>query len=596
MSDEQLFEFSEQTNVSELPMGALVDFPVEEILVRRQYLTREQLQQAQVLAEERDEPLEDILLTMNYVTEEQLLWARSEQLDIPCGAPIDVKEISEELLNKISLSFAKQALVLPLHLEDGVVTIACVDPYDVETFDQLSMLLEAEPLPLLYSKTDLLQAINQAYDHLHTSFGFDNAKEDLAEVGREEDEFSDIGEAVGDLLEADDDAPVIKLVNALIYRAMKERASDIHFEPFENEVLIRFRIDGVLREITTAPKRANSHITARIKIMSKLDIAEKRLPQDGKIRLKIAGKDLDIRVSTIPTAHGERAVLRLLDKSNVLLDLEKIGFSDDNLEKFNKLITRSHGIILVTGPTGSGKTTTLYSALSKINSPDKNILTVEDPIEYQLKGIGQMQVNSKINLTFASGLRAFLRQDPDVILVGETRDSETAEIAIQASLTGHLVFTTLHTNDSATAFTRLIDMNVEPFLVASSVVGVLAQRLVRRVCPHCRIPYEPLPSELEQIGIRPEQIRPEHQIYRANLDGCEHCNYSGYKGRTGIYELLIVTDEIRSMVMRNEPAGKIKQKAQEQGMLTLREDGALKILNGETTIEEVSRVTAEDKD
>ena len=596
MTDNQPIEFSGQTQVSGIPMGALVGFSIEDILIRRGHLTEDKLQQAQLLSEEREESLEDVLLAMKFITEEQLLLARSEQLDISCGAPIDVKEISDELLSKISISFAKQSMILPLSLEDGCVTIACVDPYDIETFDQLSMLLQAEPIPLLYSQAELLQAINQVYDRLHTAFGFDNAKEDLEDVGKEKDEYSDIGEAVDDLLEADDDAPVIKLVNALIYRAMKEGASDIHFEPFEKEVVIRFRIDGVLREVTTAPKRANSHITARIKIMSKLDIAEKRLPQDGKIRLKIAGQDLDIRVSTIPTSYGERAVLRLLDKSNVLLDLEKIGFGKENLEKFNKLITRSHGIILVTGPTGSGKTTTLYSALSRINSPDKNILTVEDPVEYQLKGIGQMQVNSKINLTFSSGLRAFLRQDPDVILVGETRDAETAEIAIQASLTGHLVFTTLHTNDSATAFTRLIDMDVEPFLVASSVVGVLAQRLVRRVCSHCKVAYTPLISELEQIGVGASQWPPNQQIYRANPDGCEECKFSGYKGRTGIYELLIVNDEIRSMVMRNEPSGKIKQKACEQGMLSLREDGAQKILRGETTIEEVSRVTSEDKE
>ncbi|HAA57060.1 MAG TPA: type II secretion system protein GspE, partial [Myxococcales bacterium] len=424
--------FSELTQISGIPAGALVGFPVEQILVRRGVLDADKLQQAELLAEERAEPLEDVLLSMKAITEEDLLYARSEQLDIPYGDEIDPKEIPAELLDKLSISFSKQALILPLSLEDGLLTVACADPYDVETFDQIRMLLQAEPIPLLYSKQALLKAINQTYDLLQASFGFEDAHDELEEVGsKQDDEFSDIGEAM-DLLDAsDDEAPVIRLVNALIYRAMKERASDIHIEPFEKEVVVRFRIDGILSQVTTAPKRAQSHIVARIKIMSQLDIAEKRLPQDGKIRLKIAGKDLDLRVSTIPTAHGERCVLRLLDKSNVLLDLSSIGFSRENLDTFEGLISRSHGIILVTGPTGSGKTTTLYSALSRINSPDKNILTVEDPVEYQLKGIGQMQVNSKIKLTFSSGLRAFLRQDPDVILVGETRDAETAEIAIQ---------------------------------------------------------------------------------------------------------------------------------------------------------------------
>ncbi|MCB9638045.1 MAG: type II secretion system ATPase GspE [Myxococcales bacterium] len=544
---------------------------------------------------ERGEPLEDILLSLKAVTEEELLMARSEQLDIPYATNIDPRQIDASLLERISLSFAKQACILPLSLEDGCVTVACADPYDLETFDQIQLLLRAEPIPLLFPKQKLLNTINQAYDIVRGNFGLDNTQGELEDVGKEKDDLDDLDEAM-DLLDAsDDEAPVIRLVNTLIYRAIKEKASDIHIEPFEKEVKVRFRIDGVLQEVASVPKRAQAHIAARIKIMAKLDIAEKRLPQDGRIRLKSAGKDIDLRVSTVPTGHGERAVLRLLDKSNVLLDLDKIGFAEEMRESFSRLICRSHGIILVTGPTGSGKTTTLYSALSQINSPDKNILTVEDPVEYQLQGIGQVQVNSKIGLTFASGLRAFLRQDPDVILIGETRDRETAEIAIQASLTGHLVFTTLHTNDAPTAFTRLIDMQIEPFLVSSSVIGVLAQRLVRRICKHCREPYNPTPSELSQLGLRPQDTV-GHTIYHPKEGGCPECNGKGYRGRSGIYELMMMDDDIRSLVMRNEPSGRIKQVAVQKGMLTLRDDGARKVLQGVTSIEEISRVTSEDRD
>ncbi|MCX7943268.1 MAG: type II secretion system ATPase GspE, partial [Deltaproteobacteria bacterium] len=375
-------------------------------------------------------------------------------------------------------------------------------------------------------------------------------------------------------------------------RAIRERASDIHIEPYEKEIVVRFRIDGVLYEIIKPAKRFHSSICSRIKIMAGLNIAEKRLPQDGRIRFKIAGKDIDVRVSVIPTAHGERIVMRLLDKSAVLLDLEQLGLLDDKLKQVKELIRRSHGIILVTGPTGSGKTTTLYAALSDINSPDINILTAEDPIEYQIKGISQLQVNPKIGLTFANALRSFLRQDPDVILVGEIRDLETAEIAIQASLTGHLVLSTLHTNDSATAVTRLVDMGVEPFLVASSLLAVMAQRLVRVVCPDCRIPYMPTYEEVSKIGLSLESIKKKGFIYKSS--GCPKCMKTGYTGRVGIYELLIIDDEIRHLILKNTDSTQIKKLAVSKGMDTLRDDGAKKVLDGVTTIDEVLRVTQED--
>jgi general secretion pathway protein E len=375
----------------------------------------------------------------------------------------------------------------------------------------------------------------------------------------------------------------------LFSQAVKERASDIHIEPFEMSMVVRFRTDGILKEIIKPPKRFQNTILSRIKIMAGLNIAEKRLPQDGRIRLKIAGKDIDVRVSTVPTTYGERIVMRLLDRSSVLRDLDTIGFSPRNYAVMTQLIGKSHGIILVSGPTGSGKTSTLYACLSKINSPDLNILTIEDPVEYQLKGVGQVQVNAKISLTFANGLRAFLRQDPDVIMVGEIRDKETAEIAIQASLTGHLVMSTVHTNDAPGAVTRLVDMGVEPFLVASALVGVVAQRLVRTICPKCKVAYTPTTEELRSFGVTTKQVP---QLFRGK--GCANCQDSGYRGRLGIYELMLVDDEIRKMIIANVDSATLKNKAREKGLRTLMEDGFDKILSGATTTEEVQRVTQED--
>ncbi len=372
---------------------------------------------------------------------------------------------------------------------------------------------------------------------------------------------------------------------------MKQKASDIHIEPFERELKIRFRINGILYDIMTPPKRAQNSIISRVKIMSQLNIAEKRVPQDGRIRIKIAGKDIDIRVSTIPTAHGESVVMRLLDASAVLLDVESLGFSRENLEIFKKLLSYHNGILLVTGPTGSGKTTTLYSALSRLNTGDVKILTVEDPVEYQLHGVNQMQVNPKIDLTFASGLRAFLRQDPDIILVGEIRDRETVEVAIQASLTGHLVLSTLHTNDAPSSITRLVEMGVEPFLVASSVLGIAAQRLVRTVCRDCARKYAPDEEELAQIGLKPEDLK-GRQIFKPV--GCPVCMETGYSGRMAIHEIMMVTDNVRAELMKGSDAATIKNVAVAQGMKTLRQDAAQKVLLGMTSIAEVMRVTQED--
>ena len=379
-------------------------------------------------------------------------------------------------------------------------------------------------------------------------------------------------------------------MNMVFQEAMRERASDIHIEAAEDRVVFRFRIDGVLKELASAPKRFHSAIVVRVKIMANLNIAEKRIPQDGRIRFKIAGRDIDVRVATAPAYYGERITMRILDQKAILLDLKDLGFNERHYRVITHAITQPHGIILVTGPTGSGKTTTLYACLNRINTPDKNILTVEDPVEYQLAGISQMQVNPKIDLTFASGLRSYLRHDPDVMMVGEIRDQETAEIAIQSALTGHLVFSTLHTNDAAGAFTRLIDMGVEPFLVSSSLELAMAQRLVRKLCPVCKQPFEPSPEELREIGATQAHLDQAQGIFYKPT-GCKECNNSGYKGRLAIYEMMVITDSIRRLVMQRADAGTIKNEAEKQGMTNLRQDGVEKIIAGLTSIPEVLRVT-----
>jgi general secretion pathway protein E len=465
------------------------------------------------------------------------------------------------------------------------------DPLDTASQDSMSMLLGTRVAPEVASSALVLDAINAVYDRAadeHEKLMEDLETGDLESVAHELEEPTD-------LLDADDEAPIIRLVNSLMFRAVKERASDIHVNPEEKDISVRYRIDGVLRDVIRPPKRYQASIASRIKIMGGLNIAEKRLPQDGRIRIKIAGKDVDIRLSTVPTAHGERIVMRLLDKSNVILDLGELGFEGWQRTIVDGLVTRSHGIVLVTGPTGSGKTTTLYAALAKINSPDLNILTIEDPVEIPLRGVGQVQVNPKIELTFANGLRSFLRQDPDVIMVGEIRDLETAEIAIQASLTGHLVLSTVHTNDAAGAITRLVDMGVQPFLVASSLVGVLAQRLVRVLCPGCKKGYVPTAEEREQAGLTDDILRQAGSprlVYKAQ--GCAACQDTGYQGRTGIYELMLVDDDIRQLILKNVDSTTIKRAAIQRGMLTLMQHGAYKVARGITTAAEVLSVTAED--
>ena len=532
-----------------------------------------------------DERIGELMLTTGRLTAEQVGRVLSVQLEMPYLEKIDVDQIPDDLVQRVPISFARQHGVVPVARIGDSVMAAVQDPVDTEGLDDVAMLLESRVLPVIALPDAIADAINRVYDR---ATGL--AHEAVAQLQNEDDELEAVD--ASDLLDdpSGDDAPIIRFVNALLRDAVKSRASDIHIESFERSVVVRNRIDGLLYKKVEAPKHAQSPIMARVKIMSGLNIAEKRLPQDGRIRRRIAGKDIDVRVSTIPTAHGERVVMRILDRSNVLLSLEDLGFAPPVYKSFVHLVTRPHGIILVSGPTGSGKTTTLYAALSRINSPDINILTVEDPVEYQLSGVGQMQVNKKIDLTFASGLRAFLRQDPDVIMVGEIRDRETAEIAIQASLTGHLVLSTVHTNDAPGAVTRLVDMGVEPFLVSSTLIGVLAQRLVRNLCENCKTPYTPTAAELSEVRLPPQSGL---TFYKEN--GCSECLETGYRGRSGIYELLLVDDDVRPLVLRNADAGTIKRKAVENGMTTLLADGVRKIMAGKTTTEEVLRVAKDEE-
>ncbi len=532
----------------------------------------------------------DAMVEKKLLTTQQTAQALAAYLGLGYLETVDVETIRDDLLNVIPIAFAKANRLLPVGVaDDGKVMVACSNPLLLDCEEELRLAFDKDIELLVTSFESVLMAINSAYDR-----SMRQAETAVAELEGEEggDLRGGLEDEVVDLLdlESDDEAPIIRLVNSLLSQAVKDGASDIHIEPYERELVVRFRVDGILYEIIRPPKRFQNSIISRVKIMGGLNIAEKRLPQDGRIRLKVAGRDFDIRVSSIPTTFGERIVMRLLDRTSAMRDLADIGFSPYNLKRMDHLIQAAHGIILVTGPTGSGKTSTLYACLAKINKPDLNILTIEDPVEYQLKGVGQVQVNPKINLTFAAGLRSFLRQDPDVIMVGEIRDRETAEIAIQASLTGHLVFSTIHTNDAPGAVTRLVDMQVEPFLVASSLLAVLAQRLVRTVCSNCKESYPANEEELSEIGL---SLKDTKLLYRGK--GCDVCAHTGYRGRMGIFELMVINDDLRAAIMNNSDSATLKTKAREFGMKTLREDGALKVIAGITTVAEVTRVTREDE-
>jgi general secretion pathway protein E len=544
------------------------------------------LAEAQAQASKSGEDVLTGILESGIIEDRMLVAALSEATGIPILHDIPVDDLDPTLVQDLSMGLAREQGFLPLWIKGGVLHVAISSPRALSNADDMRVLHKLPVQTWLVGPTKLRDVQNLAYDKAART-----AHAVMEEI-KDETQQEEVGDLNldADLVDDPNQAPIIRFVNSLLTQSIKDRASDIHIEPFEKELSVRFRIDGVLYEIVKPPARLQASIIARVKIMAQLNIAEKRIPQDGRIRTRMAGREIDIRVSTLPVRHGERVVMRLLEKGTVF-NLEQVGMGPVDMAHFRKLIQLPHGIILVCGPTGSGKTTTLYSALSEINSPDLNILTIEDPIEYELKGIGQTQVNPKIDLTFASALRAHLRQDPDVILVGEIRDKETADNAVQASLTGHLVFSTIHTNDAPTTFTRLTDMGVEPFLVASSLIAVLAQRLVRRLCNECKTPYTPSDEELADVGLSREDAN-RGTIFRAV--GCRECLNKGYRGRTGIYELLLIDDDIRALVTGNANSSIIKRKAVEHGMRTLRDDGVRKTLEGVTSLDEVMRVTQED--
>jgi general secretion pathway protein E len=554
-----------------------------EIIQEISELAQEHLEHGLDIQKEKGGRIGEILLHQKYIQETDLAKALSIQLDLEF-LPTLPTDIDTDFTERIPIQFLKKSKMIPMAGENGN-TVVVNDPFMYQAQDELCQLLEWDNVKTVVAPlSSIMNTINFSYD-----ISRDSAEEVIQDL-HEEDPDSIISEIeeTGDLLDDTSAAPVIKLVNLMFSQAIRAGASDIHIEPFKNRVVVRQRIDGILYDMFTPPSHIQAALVSRIKVMARLNIAEKRLPQDGRTEIRIADKNVDVRVSTLPTAFGERVVLRLLDKSSVLLKLTDLGMTPERLKLFDNLIHAAHGIILVTGPTGSGKTTTLYAALSTINNTDINIITVEDPVEYQMEGIGQVQVNPKINLTFANGLRSIVRQDPDVILVGEIRDLETAEIAIQAALTGHLVFSTLHTNDSSSAVTRLIDMGIEPFLVTSSVNAILAQRLVRRLCKECHEPFAPDEESLSSIGISPDMLA-DRTLYRNK--GCSSCQQTGYRGREGIFELMLIDDEIQSLILKTSDANAIKSLAVEHGMITLRHDGARKVLEGVTTIEEVFRVT-----
>ena len=526
----------------------------------------------------------DQLIRKKAISEIPLLKILSEHFGLSFWPELPMESINIDFTQNISIQYLKKHKIVPLITPENPV-IALNDPSNFQPVDDLRQILKNPDLPVVLAPHDaIMAAINMAYDMSRSS-----AKDYFEEMNESstDDLISKIDETA-DLLDEASDAPIIKLVNLLLSGAIKDRASDIHVEPYSGNLKIRYRIDGILYDILSLPRRIQSPLISRIKIMAKLNIAEKRLPQDGRIEIKIADRLVDIRVSVIPTAFGERVVLRLLDKTSNILMLSDLGMHDERIKLLNKLIKSPYGIILVTGPTGSGKTTTLYAALSTINHPEINIITIEDPIEYQMDGVGQIQVNPKIELTFAVGLRSIVRQDPDVILIGEIRDRETAEIAIQSSLTGHLVFSTLHTNDASSAVTRLIDMGIEPFLVTSSIVAIIAQRLVRVLCPHCKEVYVPDEESLTNLGLD-RSILQHNTFYRKK--GCNLCMQTGFRGRTGIFEIMIVDEEVKRLVLKTSDANQINELAVKQGMITLQKDGIDKVLAGVTTTEEVLRVT-----
>lgn len=537
-------------------------------------ISTDDLRKVRRFSVEKGERLDRMLVDLGFLSEDDLLPVLSRFHGVEL-VNADAVPSEPPNLEHVTVEFMRAARVLPLALVGERLRLAMVDPGDHATIDSIEQVSGCVVEPVLLRQRDFTDRFDSVYGNVEGEEKDDDDVEVL--VDDEED--------VEHLRDMASEAPVIRLVNQVLSRAVESRASDIHIEPFENELRVRYRIDGVLHDVDPPPRSMTAAIISRVKLMAKLNIAERRLPQDGRIKLRLVGREIDLRVSSLPTLHGESVVLRILDRSSVVVDLTKLGFPTDTLETFQHMIEQPHGLILVTGPTGSGKTTTLYGALDKINSPDKKIITIEDPVEYQLNGVNQIHVKAQIGLTFSSGLRSIVRQDPDVIMVGEIRDRETAEIAIQAALTGHLVFSTLHTNDAPGAVSRLLEMGVEDYLLASSLLGVMAQRLVRQLCKHCSRSV-PMRKELaQQLG--------GSDLLEYEADGCSECSGTGYFGRQGIYELFVVGDEIRKQIVAHATADKIKVEAQRLGMRSLRDDGWRTAMTGATSVAEILRVTSD---
>jgi type IV pilus assembly protein PilB len=550
-----------------------------EILVRRQVLGPDQIQEARNLQQQTGAKLQDSLVKLGYCTTEEVMSAIAEFHSLQFVNLAEM-QIPASVIEMVPESVARENVVIPMAQENGALKIIMSDPTDFDTMQKLQFILNKDIQPVLAPREQIIEAINRHYGQTETE-SVDSMLQEFTDTAID---FTETEATAAGLSAEDSDAPVVKLVNLIISEAISLRASDIHIEPFADRVRVRYRIDGVLVERDSPPRRLLAPILSRLKIMGEIDIAERRRPQDGRIKMTVQGKHFDLRVSVLPSVHGQAAVMRILDRSSIQINIRELGFAEDDYQRFQQIIKRPNGIFLVTGPTGSGKTTTLYAALNEINRPDRKIITAEDPVEYYLPGVNQVEVKHQIGLDFARIIRAMLRQAPNIILVGEIRDNETAEIAVQASLTGHLVFSTLHTNDAPSAITRLVDIGVQPFLIASSVIAIMAQRLVRVVCPKCKEPDKPPMSEIKAALINPDRLSTAN-FMRGR--GCAYCHHSGYRGRMGIFEMMKLNAAIREMTFQREPTQTIRRQARLLGMKTLLEDGVNKALRGQTTLEEI---------
>ncbi|HXE72274.1 MAG TPA: type IV-A pilus assembly ATPase PilB [Candidatus Nitrosotenuis sp.] len=559
------------------------------LLVEEGFLTARQLEKALAEAARKGEPLNKVVVAMGFVTEKDITESYGKQMGVHF-VDLDNMELDPELAKSIPEHLAQRYKVIPVAQRDNRLTLAMVDPLNVLAIDDIRLITGFEIDPVIATEESITRCISRQFGTTDLVEVEDQVKElSATDFGGSLEVDDDIEEeiALDKLKELVDEAPIVRVVNLIISQAINDKASDIHIEPEAKSVRVRYRVDGVLHDVMSPPKHIQAPMVSRIKIMASMDIAERRVPQDGKIHLRHDNREFDLRVSTVPTVHGEKVVMRILDKSAVQLGLNKLGFYEEIQRNLEEIVEKPYGMILVTGPTGSGKSTTLYSCLNKLNRGHTNIMTIEDPVEYQIAGINQVQVNPKANLTFASALRAFLRQDPDIIMVGEIRDHETAKIAVESALTGHLVLSTLHTNDAPGAISRLIEMGVEPFLVASSVIGVLAQRLARTICPNCKEAYVPAPEAIKRFGLAMFSDS-DISFYRGR--GCDHCKMTGYRGRTGIHELMPMGDRVRSLILQRASTSEIRQAAIEEGMKTMQDDGLRKVLDGITSMEEVLRV------